>query len=211
MSATISVKALGMNLFPSKTFSYSQEKSLSKTYGRSFDKSFPLRVPLLPGLDFKGLIGVIGEVGFEYEAKIERTVASVHAKPLIDLKVYGEGGLSLIGVAGGGVEAELTFIKGQLDLNAHAGIFSQNLLNVVVGVNHYFGYEIEILSGSISAFGEVCSPVDIPWVDDCYRKDHLLFKWNGFKDSGTITEGGFEPITLKNIAKFDEAPVFTKD
>ena len=207
MSATISVKALEMNLFPSQTYALSQKKSFSKTYGRTFDKSFPLRVPILPGLDFVGNIGVIGEVGFEYEAKIERTVTSVHAKPLIDLKVYGEGGLSLIGVFEGGVEAELTFIKGELDLNAHAGIFSQNSENIVVGVNHYFGYDIEVLSGSISAYGEACSPIDIPFIDDCYRKEHELFKWSGFKDSGTITEGGFEPFILKNIARYDEEPV----
>ncbi|MDV7139376.1 hypothetical protein R3X28_10840 [Maribacter sp. TH_r10] len=211
MSATISVKALEMNLFPPNSTTFSQQKSFSKTYGRSFDKSFPLRVPILPGLDFVGLIGVKGEVGFEYEAKIERTVASVHAKPLIDLKVYGEGGLSLIGVFEGGVEAELTFIKGELDLNAFAGIFSQNSENIVVGVNHYFGYDIEILSGTISAYGEACSPIDIPFIDDCYRKEHELFKWDGFKDSGTITEGGFEPFTLKNIAKYDETPVFTQE
>ncbi len=211
MSATISVKALEMNLFPPKSTTFSQQESFSKTYGRSFDKSFPLQVPILPGIDFVGLIGVKGEVGFEYEAKIERTVASVHAKPLIDLKVYGEGGLNLIGVFEGGVEAELTFIKGELDLNAFAGIFSQNSENIVVGINHYFGYDIEILSGSISAYGEACSPIDIPFIDDCYRKEHELFEWSGFMDSGTITEGGFEPFTLKNIARYDETPVFTQD
>ena len=210
MLARVQIKAFETSLF-SLNKTYPQKKSFSETYAKTFDESFPIRIPLLPGIDFKGLIGVIGEVGFEYSADLERTVASVHAKPLIDLKVYGEGGLSLIGVVGGGVEAKLTLIKGELDLNAYTGIFNQNSEEVVAGVNYYFGYNIEILRGSFSAFGEICSPIDIPWVDDCYRKTHKLFDWNGFKDSGTILSGGFTPITLANIAKFDEEPVFTQD
>lgn len=210
MFAKVQIKAFETSLF-SLNKTYPQKKSFSETYAKTFDESFPIRIPLLPGIEFKGLIGVKGEVGFEYSAEIARTVASVHAKPLIDLKVYGEGGLSLIGVVGGGVEANLTLIKGELDLNAYTGIFNQNSEEIVAGVNYYFGYNIEILSGSLSAFGEVCSPIDIPFVDDCYRKTHKLFDWSGFKDSGTIIAGGFTPITLVNITRFDEEPVFTQD
>jgi len=210
MSAVILVKAMEHNVF-SINKTYPQKKSFTETYAKTYDKSFPLRIPLLPGLDFKGLIGVKGLVSFELEATIERTIASVHAKPVIDLKVYGEGGLSLVGVVGGGVEAELTFVKGELDLNAYTGIFVQNMEEIVVGVNYYFGYNIEVLSGYINAYGEICSPIDIPFVDDCYRKTHQLFSWNGFKDSGTIAQGGFTPITLANIARYEEDPVFTQD
>ncbi|WP_299123685.1 hypothetical protein [uncultured Winogradskyella sp.] len=210
MYVKVQIKAFETSLY-NLNKSYPQKKSISETYARTFDKSFPIRIPLLPGIDFKGLIGSIGEVGCEFSGDIERTVAAVHAKPLIDLKVYGEGGLSLLGVVGGGVEAKLTLIKGELDLNAYTGIFNQNSEEIVAGVNYYFGYNIEILSGSLSAFGEICSPIDLPLVDDCYRKTHVLFEWTGFKDSGTIIQGGFTPIHLANIARYDEEPVFTQD
>lgn len=210
MTATISVKAFEMNLFPKQTLTFPQEKSISKEYGKSFDKSFPLTIPVLPGIDFKGLLGVKGEVGFECKGEIQRTLASVKAKPLVSLKAYGEGGLSFFSVVEGGVEAELTFIKSELDLNAYAGIFNQNSENIVAGISHYFGYKVDILSGSINAYGKICSPIPIPFLPDCYRDEVELFKWEGFKDSGTITQGGFTPITLANIAEY-KAPVFTQD
>ena len=211
MTATISIKAFNTHIFPRKTYTFPEKKSLSKKYGKSFDKSFPLRIPVLPGIDFKGLLGIKGDVGFEYEGRIERTLASVHAKPIVNLEGYGEGGLSFLGVAEGGVESNLTFIKGELELNAHAGIFNQNSENIVVGVTHYFGYNLEFLSGSINAYGKICSPVPIPFLPDCYREEVELFKWNGFKKSGTITQGGFTPITLENVFEYNENPVFTTE
>ncbi|WP_296380147.1 hypothetical protein [Winogradskyella sp.] len=205
MVASVSVKAMETTLF-SLNKSYPQRKSFSKTHGKTFDKSFEIEIPIIAGIDFKGLIGVKGEVGFEYEAKIERTVASVHAKPIVDLKGYAEAGVEFLDLLGGGVGGKLTFIKGEFDLNAHTGIWSQNSEEIVLGIKYYFGYDVEMLSGEMYAYLEAC----IKYIG-CYRPvEHQFFKWDGFKDSGTIVEGDIL-IPLANIARYDEQPVLSQN
>jgi len=206
MSAKIQVKALETSLF-SLNKSYPQKKSFSREHGKTFDKSFAIEIPIITGIDFKGLIGVKGEVGFEYEAKIERTVASIHAKPIVNLEGYAEAGVEFLDLLGGGVGGKLKFIKGEFDLNAHTGIWNQNSEEIVVGINYYFGYDVEMLSGEMYAYLEAC----VKYIG-CYRPlEHTFFKWDGFKDSGTIIKGDNVPFTLANIAKYNDAPVFTQN
>lgn len=205
MTAKIKVKAMDTNLF-SLNKSYPQQKSFSQIHGKTFDKSFAIEIPIVAGIDFKGLIGVKGNIGFEYEAKIERTVASVHAKPLVNLEGYAEAGVEFLNLLGGGVGGKLTFIKGEFDLNAHTGIYNQNSTDIVVGINYYFGYDVEILSGEMYAYLEAC----VKYIG-CYRPvEHTFFKWDGFKDSGTIIEGD-ETFSLANIAKYEEERVFSQN
>ena len=205
MTAKIQVKAMETNLF-SLNKSYAQQKSFSKIHGKTFDKSFAIDIPIVAGIDFKGLIGFKGNIGLEYSAKIERTVASVHAKPLVNLEGYAEAGVEFLNLLGGGVGGKLTFIKGEFDLNAHTGIYNQNSTDIVVGIAYYFGYDVEILSGEMYAYLEAC----IKYIG-CYRPvEHTFFTWEGFKDSGTIIEGD-ETFSLANIAKYEDNQVFTEN
>jgi len=206
MTAKIQVKVLGSTIF-NESKSHAQEASFSDDPSISFDNSFEFEVPIIAGLDFVGLIGAKGEVGFEYKGEIQRTVALIEAKPIVNLTGYGKAGLEFAEVFGGGVEGELSFIKGNLELQAYSGIFNQNSEQIVVGINHYFGYDINMLSGSLDAYAEACVPDFVPiYGGDCKRFTHNVFKWDGFKTSGTIAEGSFTH-TLLNIAKYDEEPV----
>ena len=205
MTAKIQIKALGKTLF-NMNKQYAQKADFSRIFANTFDVSFEIEVPIVPGIDFNGLIGAKGEVGFEYGAKILRTVAQVQAKPMVNLQGYAEAGAEFLQLLGGGVGGELTFIKGELDLQAFTGIWNQNSEQIVLGVNFYFGYDLEVLSGSMYAYLEACTPV----IDKCWRPvEHEFFKWNGYKSSGTIAEGQ-KTFNLANIAKYEE-PVFTKN
>lgn len=204
MSAKIQVKALETTIFNFDE-EYTQSASFSENPSKKFDKSYPIEVPIIAGVDFKGLIGIKGEVGFEYGASIYRTFVEAHAKPIINIEGYVEAGLEFFEVIGGGIRGELTFIKGDLELQAFAGIWNQNSKQIVIGINHYFGYNLEMLNGSLSAYAEICAPVI-----GCYRiGEHEFFDWNGFKSSGTITESS-ATIPLVNIAEY-EAPVLKLD
>ncbi|EAR01994.1 hypothetical protein [Maribacter sp. HTCC2170] len=203
MTTKIQLKILGTALV-NESKSFAQKHSISKSHSKSFDNSFEFEIPIIAGIDFVGLIGVKGELGFEYEGKIERTIASIEAKPLVNLQAYGKAGLEFAEIFGGGIESELSFVKGDLDLQAYAGIWNQNSQEIVVGFNHYFGYDINMLSGSLDAYAEACVPDFVPFYGgDCKRFTHNVFKWDGFKASGTIAEGSITH-TLANIAKYDE-------
>ena len=210
MTAKIQIKVLGTAIFNPST-SHAQKASFSEVHSKSFDNSFEFIVPIIAGLDFVGLIGVKGEAGFEYKGKIERTIALIEAKPIVNLKGYGKAGLEFVQVFGGGFKGELSFIKGNLELQAYSGIFNQNSTQIVVGVNHYFGYDINILSGSLDAFAEVCVPDWVPiYGGDCKRYTHNVFEWDGFKSTGTINENSITH-TLANIAKYGDEPVLKRD
>ncbi len=210
MTAKIHFKIHGTAIFNPST-SHSQKKSFSEMHSKSFDNSFEFVVPIIAGLDFVGLIGVKGEVAFEYKGTIERTIALVEAKPIVNLKGYGKAGLQFAQVFGGGVEGELSFIKGNLELQAYSGIFNQNSEQIVVGINHYFGYDINILSGSLDAYAEACLPDWVPiYGGDCKRYTHNIFEWEGFGDPGTIHKNSIT-YTLANIAKYGDEPVMKRD
>jgi hypothetical protein len=204
MSAKIQIKALGKTLF-NMNKQYAQKATFSRIFANTFDVSFEIEVPIVSGIDFKGLIGAKGEVGFEYGGKILRTVAVVNAYPMVNLQGYAEAGVEFLDLLGGGVGGKLTFIKGELDLQAFTGIWNQNSEQIVLGINYYFGYDLEVLSGSIYAYLEAC----VKYIG-CYRPvEHQLFKWNGYKSSGTIAEGQ-KTFNLANIAEY-ESPVMTAE
>ena len=201
MTAKVHIKALGTTLF-NVNKEYPQKVKLSDVYGKSFDKNFPIEVPIVPGIDFKGLIGIKGEIGFQYGGEIYRTLAAAHGRPIINLEGYAEAGVEFLDILGGGVGGKLSFIKGQLDLQAYTGIWSQNSEQIVFGMNYYIGAELEILSGSLYAYVEICdpSPLDL----GCKRLfEHEFFNWSGFQLKGTIAENQFL-IPLANIAKYEE-------
>jgi len=210
MMAKTQVKVLGTAIFNKTTF-HAQEASFSKIHVKSFDHYTDFTVPIIAGFDFVGLIGVKGDIGFEYKGEIQRSIASVKAKPIVDLKAYGKAGVEFAKVFGGGIESELSFIKSNLELQAFSGIFNQNSEEIVVGINHYFGYDINILSGYLDAYAEVCAPEWVPFFGgDCKRITHNVLNWDGFKESGTIAKGTLTH-TLANIAKYDAEPVMTEN
>lgn len=198
MKASLQVKAAGITLF---NFSreYRQSASFSDFYGKEFDKSFPIEIPIGYGFDFKGKIGAKGRAGFEYGGTIYRTFVSVQGKPVAEIEGYAEAGIEFLDILGGGVGGKLTFLKGNLSLDAFAGIWAQDAEQIVLAISYHFGYDLEMLSGSLYCYLEACAP---DWLGgDCWRPiEHKLFEWNGYKKSGTITEGT-ESFVIANIEK----------
>jgi hypothetical protein len=207
MSAKINIKAAGITLY---NFSreYDQSATFSNIYGKNFDKSFPIEIPIGYGFEFKGKIGVKGRVGFEYGGALYRSFATVQGKPIAQIDGYAEAGLEFLDILGGGVGGNLTLLKGSLGLDAFAGIWAQDAEQIVLAISYHFGYDLEMLSGSLYCYFEVCAPDWIPFFGgDCARPvEHELFKWSGIKKSGTITEGT-ESFVLANIWKWEELPV----
>ena len=146
MTARITIKAVGTTLFNINK-KYTQSVSYTKIYGKSFDKSFPIQIPIGLGIDFKGLIGIKGEAGFEYGTQINRTFVQANAKPIVDLEGYAEAGVEFLGLLGGGVGGNLTFIKGDLALHGFAGLLNQNSEELLFAASYYFDYDLNILSG----------------------------------------------------------------
>jgi len=168
------------------TQSLTQEKTFGKTHARNFDNSFAAYIPICCGVGFTGKVGVKGSVGLNYNCSIFRTVVSLEAEPVMDLKGYAEGGASVAGIANVGVGAEITFLKGHIPLNSYVGLWSQNADQIVVGYNYYMGFDLSMLSGRLYGYAEVCCP----WIG-CHRLGEADFcNWGGFKASGTIADGG---------------------
>ena len=186
MTAKAQILVAGITIL-SMNESATQSKTYSKSNARSVDKSFPINVPICCGIGFSGKIGIKGEVGLNYNGGIYRTVATLEAAPVIDLKGYIEAGVSFGGVAKLGVGGELTFIKGNVPLSSYVGIWSQTASQVVVGYNYYMGYDLNVLSGRLYGYADVCVPV----IDACHRVGEVnFFTWGGFKSSGTFVDGG---------------------
>lgn len=165
--------------------SITQSKSYNKTTGMSVDKSFPITIPLCCGIDFSGKIGIKGNVGLNYSGAIYRTIVNLEAEPVIDIKGYAEAGLSVGGIAKFGIGGELTFLKGRIPLNGFVGIWAQNAEQIVVGYNYYMGFDLNVLSGRLYGFADVCAPI---W--GCSRIGEIdFFTWGGFKGTGTFVEG----------------------
>ncbi|GAB2808776.1 hypothetical protein GCM10027043_04940 [Ferruginibacter profundus] len=186
MSAKAQILVAGITIL-SMNESVTQSKTFSKSNARSVDKSFPVNMPICCGIGFSGKIGVKGEVGLNYNGGVYRTVATLEAGPVVDLKGYIEAGVSLGGVAKLGVGGELTFIHGNIPVSSYVGIWSQTSSQIVVGYNYYMGYDLSVLSGRLYGYADVCVPV----VDACHRIGQVnFFTWGGFKASGTIVDGG---------------------
>ncbi len=207
MSAKLNIKAAGITLY---NFSreYRQSASFSDFYGKEFDKSFPIEVPIGYGFDFKGKIGAKGRIGFEYGGAIYRTFVSVQGKPVAEVEGYAEAGIEFLDVIGAGVGGKLTFLKGNLSLDAFAGVWAQDAEQIVLAISYHFGYDLEMLSGSLYCYVEVCAP---DWLGGgCWRPiEHELYKWNGFKRTGTIAEGTHSYV-LANVWERGIPPVLTQ-
>jgi hypothetical protein len=61
-------------------------------------------------------------------------------------------------ILGGGVGGKLTFLKGNLSLDAFAGIWAQDAEQIVLAISYHFGYDLEMLSGSLYCYLEACAP-----------------------------------------------------
>ena len=203
MTAKLVVKAGGITIL-NLNDSYAQSKSFNDMVAKSFDKSFPIEIPIGWGFDFQGKIGIKGDAGFGYGATLYRTFASVQGKPLANLEGYAEAGIDFLDVIGGGVGGRLTFLKGDLELQAFAGIWTQNAEQIVLAISYYFGYDLEMLKGSLYCYVEVC----LPWVG-CWRPvEHDFYSWDGYKRSGTISEGSASYV-LANVWQ-TEQPVLIR-
>ena len=138
------------------------------------------------GINFSGKIGVRGSAGIEYSGTLYRTFASANVSPVAQISGYAEAGVNVIGIFGLGVGGQLTFVKGDLDLQAFVGIWSQNSEKIVLAYTYAFEYDIELLKGKLYAYAEACSPIPLPFVDDCVKYTHDIFTWSGYDKSGVI-------------------------
>lgn len=199
MVANIYVKAMGVTLFSLPQNRFKQQMIWNNRLARSFDNSYSITIPIWGPLDFKGKIGIKGEVGFEYGAKLDRTTVAVYGMPYGNIDGYAEAGLDLAGIAGIGVGGSLNFISGYLPARASLGIseklerVGQSTMNYkrhfILTTGYYVGYDIAMLNGSIYVYGELCVPDWVPFVGgDCARYAHEVFSWKGFDNTGTFAE-----------------------
>lgn len=169
---------------------FTQTKTFAKNNARNFDYSYPYYIPICCGVGFTGKIGVKGSVGLTYNCSLVRTMVNLEAGPVMEITGYAEGGASVGGIATVGAGVNLTFIKGSIPLNSYVGIWNQNADQIYIGYNYYMGYDLNMLSGRIYVYADVCCP----WIG-CYRLGSVnICDWNGFKSSGTIIEGGTNEV-----------------
>lgn len=169
---------------------FPQSQNLSGSVGRNINQSADFEVTVVWPIVVSGRIGVRGRIGLEYNANLYRTFVSATAKPVGELSGYAEAGVSIGGILGVGAGGNLIFVKGQLDMNAFAGVWIQNASQIVAAVSYYFGYDLQILKGNLYAYAEACVPDWVPFVGgSCSRYTHSLFNWAGYSSSGTIAEG----------------------
>ena len=193
MTSNLIVSLGGMTVL-NLTTPYTDIETIRGRQDMSIHKEFPVRIPIVAGMDFVGRLGVEGVVGVEYDASMGRMFAGLQVKPLAELNVYAEAGFQLVRLLEGGVGYKMTFLRGNLDLEAFIGVMGGNENQLLIAETYYYGYEISTLSGQVYCYWELCSPIPLPFVDDCYRKEHILFDWIGNSESGTMDEGNKQYI-----------------
>ncbi len=174
---------------------YEQRKEVHGVKAKNFDKSLPISFPIVAGLDFSGLIGIKGTIGFEYTASLDRTFLKGELKPFASVTGYAEAGVSVGEVFGLGVGGEVRFLDGNVDLTAWIGLYNQNGAQIVFGYGYDVSYYLEFLSGRLYVYGRLCDP----WGIVCWTEDADIFTWTGFKDFGTYADG-------RNLFFIDNAP-----
>ncbi|MEO7923240.1 MAG: hypothetical protein ABIR30_06135 [Chitinophagaceae bacterium] len=192
--------SLGGIVVVNETTGYSDTKTFTGRQDLDINKDFPVRIPIVAGIDFVGRVGVEGVVGVEYGASLDRTFSAIQLKPLAEINGFAEAGVQLVHLLGGGVGINLTFLRGNLDLQAFIGSMGGNQEQLLIAETYYFGYEVSTLNGKLYCYFELCSPIPLPFIDDCYRKEHILFDWIGYLESGTIAEGNKQYI-INRISK----------
>ena len=207
MSAKVQIKAVGITIY-NLSKEYKQFVDIEGFYGKEFDHSFPIVVPIVAGFNFEGKIGVRGSAGFKYKAGIYRLALVGSGQPVVDIEGYAEAGASLFGVLGGGVGGVLKFIKADLDFRMWAGIYAQNTDQIVFGLGYNADYYINMLSGYLYVYVKACLP---DWLGGGCWQENMgeLFKWNGFTQSGTLAEGQ-ATVALANTWAYEEIPLEMK-
>lgn len=186
--------SLGGTTVLNLTTPYNDIQTITGRQDLDIQKEFPVRIPIVAGIDFVGRLGVEGVVGVEYDASFGRMFAGLQLKPLAEINGYAEAGVQLVHMLEGGVGFNLTFLRGNLDLQAFIGVMGGNENQLLIAETYYYGYEVSTLNGKVYCYWEFCSPIPLPFIDDCYRKEHTLFEWSGYSKSGTIDEGNKQYI-----------------
>jgi hypothetical protein len=189
MTAKITLTSSGITIY-NLNESYAQSKTLSGTKAKTFNLAFSASIPIFGPFTFRGRVGVKGTIGLEYSGNLYRSFASLNAQFAAELSGYAEAAICAGGVVCIGAGSNLTLIRGELDMNAYAGIWVQNAEQIVAAVSYYFGFNLEMLKGKIYVYAEACIPDWVPFIGgECTRYSHTIFNWSGFRQSGTLAQG----------------------
>jgi len=168
--------------------------SLSGDKTRQLDVSEKFPIPIGPFM-LNVKIGVRGSAGVQYGVALKPAGVNVSLTPKVQVAAYGQGGIDL-GIAEGGVGAELTLLKSALQLGAEGEcvtILGRNALKA----RTYGAGSLEALSGRLYAYAKV----DVLFWEDEWQTD--IWSFEGFKknytlfnESKTILFAGEPPLVI---------------
>jgi hypothetical protein len=138
---------------------------------------------------------VRGSAGVQYGVALKPAGVNVSLTPKVQVAAYGEGGIDL-GIAEGGVGAELTLLKSSLQLGAEGECVTLLGRNALKARTYGVG-SLEALSGRLYAYAKV----DVLFWSDEWQTD--LWSFEGFKkdytlfnESKTILFAGEPPLVI---------------
>jgi hypothetical protein len=168
--------------------------SLTGDKTRQLDVSQKFPIPIGP-FTLNAKIGVRGSAGVQYGVALKPAGVNVSLTPKVQVSAYGQGGIDL-GIAEGGVGAELTLLKSALQLGAEGEcvtILGRNALKA----RTYGAGSLEALSGRLYAYAKV----DVLFWEDEWQTDIWSFEWfkknyTLFNESKTILFAGERPLVI---------------
>ncbi len=160
-----------------------QAWSMEDEYKSSAQVEVPFTVPIGP-IAIKGAVGVNGNAGVRYNVSLSRNGFSGTVSPFVEVNGYGEAGVDIL-IAGGGIGANITVAKAEVDLSATA-LLAWKSGKLHLTDDFSLGYDVRFLDGRIYAYAYVMVPRFgmPPWKEK--RFEHDFFSWNGYKMSGTL-------------------------
>jgi hypothetical protein len=168
--------------------------SLTGDKTRQLDVSEKFPIPIGP-FTLNAKIGVRGSAGVQYGATLKPAGVNVSITPKVQVAAYGQGGIDL-GIAEGGVGAELTLLKSALQLGAEGECVTFLGRNALKARTYGAG-SLEALSGRLYAYAKVDVvfwsdewQTDI-WSFEGFKKDYTLFN-----ESKTILFAGEPPLVV---------------
>lgn len=152
----------------------------SATKKKEWKKSKTISFNLVVPVDIE--VGIQGTLGVKYFAHSDKNSLDAFATPFADVSGFAKCAVNLF-IVRAGVEGKLTFLKGDINLAAHADIMYGN--NEFIFTKDFrCNYNLNMLSGNIKAFAERRN-----WRFKWKRFwTHELFAWEGLNIAGDFEE-----------------------
>ncbi|MBK9247654.1 MAG: hypothetical protein IPM69_05960 [Ignavibacteria bacterium] len=148
----------------------------SATKKKEWKKSKTISFNLVVPVDVE--VGIQGTLGVKYFAHSDKNSLDAFATPFADISGFAKCAVNLF-IVRAGVEGKLTFLKGDINLAAHADIMYGN--NEFIFTKDFrCNYNLNMLSGNIKAFADRRN-----WRFKWKRFwTHELFAWEGLNIAG---------------------------